>query len=180
MKIRIYHAGRADAAALAQLAEATFRSTFGTSNTAEDMEGHCRASYGEAIQLAQIRDPACSTLLLTADGSLAGYAQLRRGAVPDCVQARRAGEIWRFYLLPHCHGSGAAARLMSACLDELRRHDCDVAWLGVWEHNPRAIAFYRKHGFATLGEHVFLLGQDPQRDLIMARAVDPEITADAP
>jgi ribosomal protein S18 acetylase RimI-like enzyme len=40
-------------------------------------------------------------------------------------------------------------------------------WLGVWEHNPRAIAFYHKHGFVDVGDHVFLLGEDPQTDIIM-------------
>jgi ribosomal protein S18 acetylase RimI-like enzyme len=46
-----------------------------------------------------------------------------------------------------------------------------VAWLGVWEHNPRAIAFYRKSGFVEVGDHVFPVGRDPQRDVVMARAV---------
>ncbi len=46
-------------------------------------------------------------------------------------------------------------------------------WLGVWEHNPRAIAFYRKLGFVENGDHVFPLGDDPQRDIVMVRAVGP-------
>ena len=45
------------------------------------------------------------------------------------------------------------------------------ARLGLWEHNPRAIAFYRKAGFAEVGEHAFPLGDDPQRDIVMARPV---------
>jgi ribosomal protein S18 acetylase RimI-like enzyme len=53
----------------------------------------------------------------------------------------------------------------------MERRRSDVAWLGVWERNARAIAFYRKFGFAEVGEHVFLLGKDPQRDVVMARPV---------
>jgi ribosomal protein S18 acetylase RimI-like enzyme len=45
-------------------------------------------------------------------------------------------------------------------------------WLGVWEHNARAIAFYRKHGFRQIGSHPFLLGQDLQTDLEMAVSLD--------
>jgi len=44
-------------------------------------------------------------------------------------------------------------------------------WLGVWEENHRAHAFYRKHGYAVVGEHVFMLGADAQRDLILAKAL---------
>ena len=45
-------------------------------------------------------------------------------------------------------------------------------WLGVWERNARAIAFYAKWGFIDIGDHVFMLGSDRQTDRIMWRA-DP-------
>ena len=48
----------------------------------------------------------------------------------------------------------------------------DCLWLGVWEHNPKAIAFYRKFGFEIVGEHTFMLGQERQRDLLMAAGID--------
>ena len=36
-----------DAGQLALLAESTFKETFGAVNSAEDMDVHCQASYGE-------------------------------------------------------------------------------------------------------------------------------------
>ena len=36
---------------------------------------------------------------------------------------------------------------------------------------PRAIAFYRKAGYAEVGTHVFVVGRDPQTDRIMTRAL---------
>ena len=45
----------------------------------------------------------------------------------------------------------------------------DLIWLGVWEQNPRAIAFYTKWGFVEVGAQTFRLGSDLQRDLVMAR-----------
>ncbi len=62
---------------------------------------------------------------------------------------------------------------MRACLGEAIAAGADVVWLDVWERNPRAIAFYRKLGFAENGDHVFPLGNDPQRDIVMVRAVRP-------
>ena len=44
-------------------------------------------------------------------------------------------------------------------------------WLGVWERNVRAQAFYRKQGFTVVGSQIFRLGSDPQRDLVMAKGV---------
>jgi ribosomal protein S18 acetylase RimI-like enzyme len=68
-------------------------------------------------------------------------------------------------------GKGAAHELMNACVDEMVHRGSDVIWLGVWDRNPGAIAFYKKFNFREIGEHVFPLGTDPQRDIVMARPV---------
>jgi len=60
---------------------------------------------------------------------------------------------------------------MATCIKEMENRESDVVWLGVWERNPRAMAFYKKFGFGEVGDHVFPLGTDPQRDIIMARPV---------
>jgi diamine N-acetyltransferase len=44
-------------------------------------------------------------------------------------------------------------------------------WLGVWEHNARAIAFYTKCGFIDVGEHAFFVGGDEQTDRVMSRSL---------
>jgi ribosomal protein S18 acetylase RimI-like enzyme len=66
-------------------------------------------------------------------------------------------------------GQGIAQELMHACIRELEQRGADAVWLGVWEHNPRAIAFYKKSGFVEVGNQVFPLGGDLQRDIVMAR-----------
>lgn len=159
----------ADAAALAVLAEQTFRATFAASNSAEDMALHCRNAYGEAIQAAEIAHPSMATLLVEQDDRLLGYAQLRWGRAPPCVVAKSPGEIQRLYVVQEAQGRGIANELMRRCIERLAARCSDVAWLGVWERNPRAIAFYRKFDFLEVGEHVFALGSDRQRDIVMAK-----------
>ena len=159
----------ADASALAELQEATFRATFGASNSTENMDLHCRLSYGEHIQREELEDPALHILVAEHEGRLAAFAQLRMGHAPGCIAAARPGEIQRLYVAGDWHGKGLAQALMDACTETLQSQDADAVWLGVWEHNPRAIAFYRKCGFTEVGEHVFVLGEDPQRDIVMVR-----------
>jgi ribosomal protein S18 acetylase RimI-like enzyme len=160
-----------DAKALALVAEATFRAAFGAMNAPGDMDRHCRDSFGERIQAAEIADPGRETLVVEHDRRLIGYAQLRWGEPPACIRAHRPAEIQRIYVVEGWHGLGVAQALMAACLDAIRRRGSDAAWLGVWEHNPRAIAFYRKFGFVEAGEHVFPLGGDPQRDVVMVKSI---------
>lgn len=165
----IRHALSEDAKQLAAIAEATFRATFEAVNAAEDMALHCRNSYGEAIQAREISDPAMLTLLCTHEGELIGFAQLRWAAAPACVSAQSPGEIQRLYVAAAWHGRGIAQALMQACIDEMQRRGSDLVWLGVWEHNQRALAFYRKFGFVAVGDHIFALGSDPQRDIVMVK-----------
>lgn len=157
------------AAALAQVMERTFRATFGESTAEEHMAEHCRSSYREAIQRAEIVDPDITTLLCLEGESIAGFVQVRSGERPACVAASRPVELHRIYVDAPWHGKGVAALLMQAALDDAGKRGSDGVWLGVWENNPRAIRFYAKFAFVEVGEHIFHVGSDAQRDLLMSR-----------
>jgi ribosomal protein S18 acetylase RimI-like enzyme len=160
-----------DAKRLAVLAERTFRATFAAYNTADDMETHCRSSYGETIQAGEISSADCVTLVAEHNERLVAYVQLKWGKAPACVAAHSPGEIHRLYVDEDWHGKGLAHDLMAACLATMNERKTDVAWLGVWERNPRAVSFYRKFDFREVGDQVFWLGADPQMDIVMARGL---------
>lgn len=170
--IAIRPARSSDAASLAALAERTFRETFAADNSEENINQHCARKFSAEIQGAEISDPDMTTLLAEVAGELAGFAQIRRVQAPACVPGERPAELHRIYVLSKWHGRGIAHELMHASYAAAARVGSDSIWLGVWEHNPRAIAFYRKCGFAVVGDHTFMLGQDRQRDLILAAQVD--------
>jgi len=161
----------ADAPRLALLQEQTFRATFGAGNTAQDMALHCTTHYSAALQAQEILDPHLVTLVCDESGVLSGFAQMKRGPAPDCMTADQPVEIQRLYVDQAWHGKGLAQQLMEQCLQHARRLGARHIWLGVWENNPRAIRYYQKSGFTEVGAHIFMVGSDAQRDVIMQRAV---------
>ena len=161
----------ADAARLAEFAERTFRETFGPDNRPEDMERYIAGSYGADHQRAEILEPGLVTLLAEAGGTLAGFVQLRQGGAPVCVSGPTPVEIWRFYVDRPWQGRGLAERMMAEACAGARARGGATVWLAVWERNARAIAFYRKCGFAVVGAQPFVLGTDVQNDLVMARTL---------
>jgi len=169
--IQFRRARDADALELSALAERTFRDAFEAVNTAADMQAHCAATYSEAIQRAEIRRPGLETWVADADGRQIAYVQLRLDAVSPMIRCDRPIEIQRFYVDASRHGGGLAHALMEHVLARAEAAGFTTIWLGVWERNPRAIAFYRKWGFEAVGEQTFRLGHDPQRDLVMSRTV---------
>jgi ribosomal protein S18 acetylase RimI-like enzyme len=170
MKIR--RAVPADAAALAALAERTFRETFAADNTPDNLELHCTQNFGTELQAREIADPQLITLLAEDGGKLAGFAQLRPMHASSSVCAERPAELHRIYVASEWHGRGVAGDLMREVIAAAAQAGADCVWLGVWEHNPRAIAFYRKFGFRVVGDHAFMLGSDRQRDLILTAQLD--------
>jgi ribosomal protein S18 acetylase RimI-like enzyme len=155
----IRRASLGDAARLAELAARTFHDTFAVHNRAEDMDAYMSTAYGEAIQREELADRDRITLLVEENGVLIGYAQLRL-SIPEI-------EIGRFYVDRGYHGRGIAQSLMNAIFDLARDLGATRIWLGVWERNARAIAFYEKCGFRDCGSQPFLLGSDLQTDRVM-------------
>ena len=160
-----------DAELLAGLGARTFSDTFGPHNTAEDMAAYLQSAFSPGIQAAEIADARNVFLIAESHGEAFGYVRLRFSEPPSMVPGEYPVEISRFYADRHWIGRGVGAVLMAGCLDLAARRDADVVWLGVWEHNTRAIAFYEKWGFVAVGTQTFQLGSDVQSDLIMALAM---------
>lgn len=167
LSVTIRIANTADAAVLADLAKRTFYDTFAATNDPDDMALYLADAYGIEQQTRELRDPGITTLLVEQDGAAIAYAQVRNDHVPDCVTDAGAIELWRFYLDRPWHGRGIAAPLMERVKTVARQRGAKALWLGVWERNDRARAFYAKCGFVDVGEHIFLFGTDPQTDRVM-------------
>ncbi len=163
----IRRAAVSDAPALAELAARTFTETFAADNSPEDLDAHLRSSYGVAQQTAELEDRDAIALLAFQGEELAGFAQVRRQSAPACVTGERPIELHRFYLARSAHGTGLAAPLMRAARAAAQELGGLHLWLGVWQRNPRAIAFYLKAGFVQVGSHVFMVGSDPQTDWVL-------------
>lgn len=162
----------ADAPLLAAFAAEAFADTFAADNTPEDMAAYLAGAFGEAKQQAELADPANIVVLAERAGELVGYAMLRDGATPSGMASTDfadAMEIARLYAGRRWIGTGIGAALMQACLDLAAERKREWIWLGVWERNARAIAFYARWGFADVGSQSFQLGADRQTDRIMAR-----------
>jgi ribosomal protein S18 acetylase RimI-like enzyme len=167
--IEIRRATSDDASLLARLGEATFFDSFAADNTPEDIAAYIRSAFGPEKQAAELADPRSLFLIASVEGEVAGYARLYAGQAEEGVPGERPVELVRIYSTRPWIGRGVGPALMAACLSEAQGLGYDTIWLGVWERNERAIAFYRKWGFRVAGAHPFLLGADWQTDYVMVK-----------
>ena len=169
--LNIRRAAIADAKLLAELGARTFAETFAEENTPDDMAAYMAASFSVERLTAELTDPLSTFFIAEVDGSAAGYAKIHSGEAPGNVEGQKPVELVRLYVAQAWLGRGVGQALMQRCIDEAREMGFQTIWLGVWERNHRAQAFYRKWNFHEVGEHIFQLGSDPQRDIVMQRAI---------
>ena len=162
-----------DVASLTALAERTFRNSFADENSRADMDAYIQEAFSPARMQIELANPDNTFWLASAEGSddVIGYAKLRAGATDPCVQGPAPIELHRLYVDHTAIGTGVGAALMEASLNTARAGGHQTLWLGVWDRNERAMAFYRRWGFECVGSHVFRLGSDDQTDLVMVRPV---------
>ncbi len=80
-------------------------------------------------------------------------------------------EVERIYVRGKFHKRGLGKRLLTKAFEMAQERHKAKLWLGVWEHNDNALAFYQKMGFVRTGTHSFFMGDDEQRDYIMTKAL---------
>jgi len=169
---QIRRASIGDASLLARVGAELFAAAFGAQNDPNDLKAYLAMAFSPSKQHTELVDADRATWIAESpDGSPAGYAMLKRGASSAAVSANRPAEVQRFYVAGPFQGRGLAQELMSACVEQAREWDCDALWLGVWELNPRAVAFYEKCGFRKIGRQDFMVGSDRQHDHVMSRTV---------
>jgi GNAT superfamily N-acetyltransferase len=175
--VRIRVARPDEAAALAELAAATFALACPPHTTAESITAFIRDVLARTNFEVYLADP--ERLLLVAEdqaGRLTGYTMLVFGEPHDpdaaaAIRIRPTVELSKCYVRADVHGTGTAAALMAATLDAARERGAAGSWLGVNEENARALRFYGKHGYERVGTKHFLVGERYEDDYVLERAL---------
>ncbi len=150
-----------------------------TTPVADDLQAHLAATYRPDLQARELTDPTVITLLALQDSRIVAYAQVRRNEMPPaCVRLPGAVELQRFYADRSVRGTSLTTRLMERSLEAARELGGRYAWLGVWERNARAMAFYRKAGFHEIGFTHYVVGSDRQTDRVFLASLSPLDLAD--
>lgn len=153
---------------VAELAARSFRETYEWYNPPARIDTYIR----EHLTVEQFRLELSSGITLlhaSHDGQTVGYATLGPGPAPPEVDFPQPMELKRFYIDHIWHGHGFGRQLMNAVFKWAREGGWSGLWLGVWEHNPKAIGFYETMGYRRIGTIDFQFADDPQTDVLMVR-----------
>ena len=168
-KIIIRVANKNDAEVIADISRETFYDSFASYNTEENMNKFMNRQFTKEKLMAEVDTPGNIFLMAYINNELAGYVRMTENDNPKELGNADAMEIVRIYSVQKKIGKGVGKALMQYCIDIAKQKEKKLIWLGVWEHNKRAIAFYTKWGFEKFSEHIFLLGDEQQTDWMMKK-----------
>jgi diamine N-acetyltransferase len=158
-----------DVLLLKNLCITTFVETFAESNSEENLNSFLSSTYSEDKLLKELKDQTSTIFFAYFNNEAVGYVKLGRAKKPPELKALKTIEVERIYVLKKMIGKKIGKLLIEACLDLSKKENYQALWLGVWEHNKPAITFYKKWGFDFFGSHIFMVGNDPQIDLLMVK-----------
>lgn len=156
-----------DLMAIKAIGMQTYEDTFRALNTPENMQAYLDSAFNTEQLEGELSNPDSTFFFLFVDKHLAGYMKLNEAEAQSDLKDPVALEIERIYIKKEFQGHGLGKTLMQHALQIAREKKKQYAWLGVWELNTNAIAFYEKMGFYKAGTHGFVMGDDHQTDFIM-------------
>lgn len=151
---------------LLNIAKVTFENAFGAQNNPSDMQLYMDKAFSEEQTKMELNNPNSIFYFVAIGELVVGYFKLNwADAQSESIEGGL--EVERIYLLSAYQGLSIGQLMMNKIFEIARKKKLLHLWLGVWEKNEGAIRFYERNGFKAFSKHNFLLGTDPQTDLLM-------------
>lgn len=147
----------------------TFVNTFNDQNTEEDLKEYLDRAYNIKQLTFEINQVGTAFYFLKDSGVIVGYLKINIDDAQSEKDNPLALEVERIYVLPEHKRKGYGKRLLAFAHTRAKELNRTSIWLGVWEHNHNALAFYERMGYQRVGEHTFYMGDDAQVDYIMLK-----------
>jgi ribosomal protein S18 acetylase RimI-like enzyme len=156
-----------DAQIISTISKQTFYEAFHLQNTKADMDLFLASHFNVLDTVEELQNINNVFYLVYNKKQLCAYAKVVDIDNPKEIPNSSTLRISRIYVLNKFIGKGIGKLLMETCIDKATSLKKDVVWLGVWEQNTNAINFYKHYGFQQFATEIFMLGTDPQTDLLM-------------
>lgn len=171
MSIQLKKCSLNDITELREISIETFNATFKDQNSPENMKAYLENAFRSEQLKKELSNPSSQFYFIYYHNDLAGYVKVNMNEAQSEKMGEDSLEIERIYIRKSHQKHGLGKYLLNEAVKIATAHNKKNIWLGVWEKNENAIAFYQKMGFVQTGEHSFYMGDDKQVDFIMTKTL---------
>ena len=158
-----------DVNTLREISIQTFSETCEHDNEEEHLQAYLKKAYNSEKLRKELSNPNSFFYFIEHQEKVAGYLKVNVKDAQTEAMGKNALEIERIYIRKEFQKLGLGKELLSHAVGVAHEHQVSTIWLGVWEENKNALAFYKKSGFVKRGQHSFFMGEDEQIDWIMEK-----------
>ncbi|MDG0948026.1 GNAT family N-acetyltransferase [Bacillus paranthracis] len=171
MTINIKKCTLEDLHKLQEISYETFNETFKHQNSLENMDTYLENAFNLKQLEKELANISSQFFFVYFNNEVAGYLKVNTNDAQSEEMGDDSLEIERIYINSRLQKHGLGKYLLNKAIEIAMEHNKKKIWLGVWEKNENAIAFYKKMGFVQTGTHSFYMGDEEQVDFIMTKTL---------
>lgn len=171
MTISIKKCTLEDLSELQKVSYETFNETFKNQNSIENMQAYLEKAFNLPQLEKELDNSSSEFYFVYWNHVIAGYLKVNINDAQSEERDDKSLEIERIYIKNKFQKHGLGKYLLNKSMEIAMEHSKKKIWLGVWEKNKNALAFYKKMGFVQTGAHSFNVGDEEQIDLIMNKSL---------
>jgi diamine N-acetyltransferase len=171
MTINIKKCALDDSRKLQEVSYETFNETFKHQNSPENMNAYLERAFNLNQLEKELSNISSQFFFAYFNNEVAGYLKVNTNDAQSEEMGDESLEIERIYIRSKFQKHGLGKYLINIAMEIAVKENKRKIWLGVWEKNENAIAFYKKMGFVQTGAHSFYMGDEEQIDFIMTKTL---------
>lgn len=171
MTIKIKKCNHEDLEILQEISIETFNDTFKDQNSPENMKAYIERAFNEKQLEKELSNRFSQFFFVYFNEAVAGYLKVNTNEAQSEEMGDESFEIERIYISDRFQKHGLGKYLLNQAIEIAMERKKKKVWLGVWEKNENAIAFYKKMGFVQTESHAFYMGDEEQTDFIMTKTL---------
>lgn len=172
MTINVKKCTKEELPTLQKISIETFRETFESQNSSENLDAYLKRAFHSKQLEKELSNEFSEFFFVYLNSEMVGYLKINIGNAQSEKMGDESLEIERIYVKNKYQKHGIGKILLNTAIEFALERDKKEIWLGVWEKNENAIAFYKKMDFVQTGVHSFYVGEEEQTDLIMTKAIN--------
>ncbi|MCM3178876.1 GNAT family N-acetyltransferase [Cytobacillus horneckiae] len=171
MTVKITMCTRDDLPILQEISIETFNDTFNDQNSPENMKDYLKRAFNFEQLETELFNISSKFFFVYFNNEVAGYLKVNTDNAQSEEMGDESLEIERIYIKNKFQKHGLGKYLLNKAIEIAKEDNKKKIWLGVWEQNENAIAFYQKMGFVQTAAHSFYMGDEEQADFIMTKTL---------
>jgi len=159
-----------DVKKLSILLKQVYIHTYGIDGVSDEFANFITDKFSEQSISENINHTPTRYIVADKDSNLVGAAEIIYDATTP-IQDINAPELSKLYILERFCGQNIGSRLIVEVEHALKAQGYKEYWLWVLISNERAISFYKKHNFTSIGTALFHMEKNTYNNFVMYKSI---------